>query len=105
MTKTPAKRVAKGDVKAILADLRVMDHRAKLTAIYALTRLEHTGADGDPIEMKLSDAELDAEVRQLASMLGVVAASAAEGNITKSIVCDGSVVLQVGAKTRSMLSS
>jgi hypothetical protein len=80
MTKALAKRVAKGDVRAILADLRVMDHRAKLTGIYAPTRLEHTGADGDPIEMKLSDAELATEIRQLASVLGwvLVAAPAAE---------------------------
>ena len=78
MTKALAKRVAKGDVRAILADLRVMEHRAKLTGIYAPTRLEHTGADGDPIEVKLSDAELDSEISRLVTMLGVVAASAAE---------------------------
>lgn len=77
MTKALAKRVAKGDVKAILADLRVMDHRAKLTGIYAPTRLEHTGADGDPIEVR-TDAELDTEIRQLVSMLAVMAAPATE---------------------------
>jgi hypothetical protein len=78
MTKALSKRVAKGDVRAILADLRVMDHLAKLTGIYAPTRLEHTGADGDPIEVKLSDAELESEISRLVTMLGVVAASAAE---------------------------
>ena len=78
MTKALAKRVAGGDDKAILADLRVMDHRANLTGIYAPTRLEHTGADGNPIEAR-TDAEPDTEIRQLVSMLGVLAAL---GNMT-----------------------
>jgi hypothetical protein len=81
MTKALAKRVDKGDVRAILANLKVSERRAKLMGLDVPTRLEHGGVDGQPIEMRMSDAELDGEIQQLVSVLRIVVTGACGGSL------------------------
>jgi hypothetical protein len=66
-------RINQGDDRAINSALKIGERRAKLMGLDAPVEVSHTG------EIQLvPDEQLDAEIRQLASMLGVVTAPAAE---------------------------
>jgi hypothetical protein len=46
-----AEKIAKGDVRAVEASIKVMDRRAKLLGLDAAQKLEHAGPDGGPINV------------------------------------------------------
>lgn len=74
MTQKLQRRINAGDDKAIGCALRIMERRAKLLGLDAPLEIDHSGT----IEVKMTDEQLDAEIRQLVTMLGVIAAPAAE---------------------------
>jgi hypothetical protein len=47
-------KVKAGDEKAVRAVVAVMDRRAKLLGLDAPTKLEHAGADGEPLAFTLN---------------------------------------------------
>jgi DNA-binding Lrp family transcriptional regulator len=62
---------SKGNPQAVEKALKVMERRAKLLGLDAPTKVAPTNPDGTEAFRPMSDAELDARIRELAEKVGL----------------------------------